>query len=217
LDALVADEHRGPGDELSHLVLALAAEGAVEQLVTLPVVAVFGHCLLWKLFSMRLRRREAGPQTGVLSPVKMQIPGEKSKSAHHQPGAADRRFEAENAPYSFGLLTMTESIRPYSTAASALMKRSRSVSRSMVSRSLPVWAARLPLRRSRSFRISRAWMSISEACPWKPPHGWCTMTRELGRAWRLPAAPPARITAPMLAAWPMHTVLTSGRTNCMVS
>src|SRR5690606_41670651 len=60
LDALVADEHRGPGDQLSHLMLALAAEGAVEQLVTLPVVAVFGHCLLWKLFSMRLRRREAG-------------------------------------------------------------------------------------------------------------------------------------------------------------
>src|SRR3712207_9162047 len=30
LDALVADEHRRPGDQLAHLVLALPAEGAVE-------------------------------------------------------------------------------------------------------------------------------------------------------------------------------------------
>src|SRR5207302_1612517 len=31
LDALVADEHRGAGDEFAHLVLALAAERAVQQ------------------------------------------------------------------------------------------------------------------------------------------------------------------------------------------
>src|SRR6266700_769569 len=34
LDAFVADEHRRPGDELPHFMLALAAEGAVEKLVT---------------------------------------------------------------------------------------------------------------------------------------------------------------------------------------
>ncbi len=33
LDALVADEHRRAGDELAHLVLALAAERAVKQLL----------------------------------------------------------------------------------------------------------------------------------------------------------------------------------------
>src|SRR5205085_8087654 len=34
LDALVADEHRRTGDELPHLMLALAAEGTVQKLVT---------------------------------------------------------------------------------------------------------------------------------------------------------------------------------------
>src|SRR6266853_974328 len=40
LDALVADEHRRPGDQLPHLVLALAAEGAVEKLFA---ARFFGH------------------------------------------------------------------------------------------------------------------------------------------------------------------------------
>src|SRR6266704_2028860 len=42
LDALVADEHRRPGDQLPHLVLALAAEGAVEKLFA---ARFFGHCV----------------------------------------------------------------------------------------------------------------------------------------------------------------------------
>src|SRR5437868_2483715 len=33
LDALIADEHRRPGDELTHLVLALAAERAVKRIL----------------------------------------------------------------------------------------------------------------------------------------------------------------------------------------
>ena len=40
LDAFVADEHRGPGDKLPHLMLALAAEGAVQELFT---GILFGH------------------------------------------------------------------------------------------------------------------------------------------------------------------------------
>src|SRR5256885_2782801 len=40
LDALVADEHRRPGDQIPHLVLALAAEGAVEKLFA---AGFFGH------------------------------------------------------------------------------------------------------------------------------------------------------------------------------
>ena len=44
LDALVADEHGGAGDELAHLVLALAAEGAVQQLAVVASSAgVFAH------------------------------------------------------------------------------------------------------------------------------------------------------------------------------
>jgi len=56
-----------------------------------------------------------------------------------------------------------------------------------------------------------------EAWPWKPPIGWWIMTRELGRQKRLPASPAARSSAPMLAACPTHSVLTSGLMNCMVS
>src|SRR5438132_6465371 len=40
LDALVADEHRRPGDQLPHLVLALAAGGAVEKFFA---AGFFGH------------------------------------------------------------------------------------------------------------------------------------------------------------------------------
>ena len=58
---------------------------------------------------------------------------------------------------------------------------------------------------------------MSEAWPWKPPIGWWIITRELGRQKRLPLAPAASSSAPMLAACPMHSVETSGLMNCMVS
>ena len=41
--------------------------------------------------------------------------------------------------------------------------------------------------------------------------------RELGRAARLPAAPPVRISDPIDIAIPTHVVETSGLTNCIVS
>ena len=71
--------------------------------------------------------------------------------------------------------------------------------------------------RSRSSTISRAWISMSADWPSAPPWGWWISTRALGRAKRLPSAPPARITAAADAAWPMHTVETSARTTCIVS
>ena len=40
VDALVADVDPGPGDELLHLLLRLAAEGALQQL---PTVSELGH------------------------------------------------------------------------------------------------------------------------------------------------------------------------------
>ncbi len=43
------------------------------------------------------------------------------------------------------------------------------------------------------------------------------MIRELGRAKRLPLAPAVSSSEPIEAAWPMHTVETSGRMYCMVS
>jgi hypothetical protein len=58
---------------------------------------------------------------------------------------------------------------------------------------------------------------MSDAWPWKPPSGWWIIMRECGRQKRLPLAPPASRRAPMLAAWPMQIVLTSGLMNCMVS
>jgi hypothetical protein len=43
LDAFIADEYRGPGDELSDLMLALAAKGAVEQLFARTLFLRHGH------------------------------------------------------------------------------------------------------------------------------------------------------------------------------
>ena len=47
--------------------------------------------------------------------------------------------------------------------------------------------------------------------------GWCSKTRALGSAWRLPLVPPANSTAPILDAWPMQIVEMSAATYCMVS
>ena len=45
LHALVADEHRGAGDELAHLVLAFAAKRAVQQLAIVgPGAGIVSHC-----------------------------------------------------------------------------------------------------------------------------------------------------------------------------
>ena len=43
LDALVADEHGGPGDELADLVLTLAAKGAIQKLAVVATAAIVTH------------------------------------------------------------------------------------------------------------------------------------------------------------------------------
>ena len=83
--------------------------------------------------------------------------------------------------------------------------------------SWPVWCSRIWFSSSRMRRISRAWMSMSVACPCTPPSGWWIMIRACGSANRLPFAPAARRSAPIDAAWPMQMVETSGFTYCMVS
>src|SRR5690606_32035856 len=46
LHALVADEHRRAGDELADFVLALAAEGAIQELAVVVFAAgIVGHAL----------------------------------------------------------------------------------------------------------------------------------------------------------------------------
>jgi hypothetical protein len=71
--------------------------------------------------------------------------------------------------------------------------------------------------RSRAYRISFAWISMSAAVPWLPPDGWWIMIREFGSALRLPFSPAASSTAPMDAAIPMHIVFTGAFMYCMVS
>jgi len=61
-----------------------------------------------------------------------------------------------------------------------------------------------------SNKSSLAWISMSLAGPSNPPMGRWISIRELGRQKRLPLAPAHSKSAPMLAAWPMHSVLTSG-------
>ena len=66
-------------------------------------------------------------------------------------------------------------------------------------------------------RISRAWSSMSLACPSTPPNGWWSRIRACGRANRLPWAPAPRRTAAAEAAWPKQNVDTSGLMYFMVS
>src|SRR2546423_561371 len=67
------------------------------------------------------------------------------------------------------------------------------MSRSTCSRGRPQWRTYRSIRMSRCFRISRAWMSRSDAWPRMPGlQGWWSTIRAWGRAYRLPGAPPAR-------------------------
>ncbi len=84
-------------------------------------------------------------------------------------GGADSRLSPRHAATS-ARLTSTLSTRPYFVASSAPKKLSRSVSRSMVLMSCPVWRARISFSRWRRYRISLAWISMSVAWPWKPAH-----------------------------------------------
>ena len=112
---------------------------------------------------------------------------------------------------------MTSSTIRYSFACSAVMKKSRSVSRWIFSIDCPVWCIRMRFSSSRMRRISRAWMSMSVACPCTPPSGWWIMIRACGRAKRLPRAPALSSSAPMSAACPMQMVEMAGFTYCIVS
>jgi hypothetical protein len=64
---------------------------------------------------------------------------------------------------------------------------------------------------------SRAWISMSVACPWKPEDTWWMRIFALGSAMRLPFAPPARRRAPIDMAMPTQIVCTSGLMKFIVS
>src|SRR5207245_2740406 len=91
------------------------------------------------------------------------------------------------------------------------MKRSRSMSFSMSVNGLPVCLAYSSLSLLRRYKISRAWISMSEAVPCVPPDGWCIMMRACGRAWRWPGRPAASRNDPIEAAIPMQLVVTGAR------
>src|SRR6185503_15987929 len=106
---------------------------------------------------------------------------------------------------------MTWSIRPYSFASSADMKRSRSMSFSICSTALPVCFAYNSLSLPRRYKISRAWISMSDAVPCVPPDGWCIMMRACGSAERFPLRPAVSRNEPIEAAMPMQIVFTGAR------
>src|SRR5690606_31054117 len=178
LDAFIADEHARARDQLTDLVLALPAERAVEDLAAVAgtALSVFGHA-----FANRCIGGESGSRIA---------PGPRAASAggsETPEGATDRR-RARWPPVQAGWMdssgrrSSTWSTRPYSRAASALLKLSRSVSWATVSIDWPVWRARIEFRLCFIERISRAWISMSVAWPWKPPSGWWIITREFGSA-----------------------------------
>mmetsp|Transcript_14104 Transcript_14104/g.38624 ORF Transcript_14104/g.38624 Transcript_14104/m.38624 type:complete len:202 (+) Transcript_14104:260-865(+) len=82
---------------------------------------------------------------------------------------------------------------------------------------LPVASANCWFKISRRWRISRAWMRTSAACPCAPPSGWWIIMREFGRLLRFPLAPAANKKEPIDAAIPKQTVSTSHGMNCIVS
>ena len=121
------------------------------------------------------------------------------------------------AEYSSARVGSTRSARPYATASSGVRNRSRSMSFITCSTSRPEWRAITSAYRRVSARISRAAIWMSAGVPRKPPEPWWIITFELGRTWRFPAAPPARIIAPADIAMPMQYVCTSGFTYCIAS
>src|SRR5207249_3106809 len=159
--SLDAEIHRETCDQLAHVVLALAAERA-------------------------LQRAAAGTAPSETALV-------------------------------VGLAEITASTIRYSFACSAVMKKSRSVSRWIFSMDCPVWWTRMRFSSSRIRRISLAWMSMSVACPCTPPSGWWIMIRACGSANRLPRAPAQSRRAPIDAAWPIQMVEIDGFTYCIVS
>src|SRR5262245_33508044 len=189
LDALVADVDRWSRDQLANVVLALPAERALQNA------------------SVRLTRsgHSRPPFSGPLA-------------ARAQPFRPSPAAPTACAVFSNGTWdAMTWSTIPYSFACSAVMKKSRSVSRVMRSAGWPVCCTMMRFSSSRMRRISRAWMSMSVAWPCTPASGWWIMIRECGRANRLPLAPAHRSRAPMEAAWPMQMVATAGLMYCIVS
>src|SRR5581483_10706917 len=124
VDALVADVHARPGDQLLDLLLRLAAEGALDEVAPL------------------IELRHDSPRC-YAAPARVSA------------GAAEP-------------LTIS-SMMPYSRASSAPMMKSRSVSLWMRSSGWCVCTARMCSSISRIRRISRAWISMSVACPPTPP------------------------------------------------
>ena len=178
LDALVADEYRGAGDQLADLVLALAAERAVEQLAAVVVLAaliVSSSCYLYLTHTLRFRRPNPVYIFGSILAVsglqslrfgfshrcylKMLIFTVQVVVPILRNGSLKYRLRRTLAPSGADPPLCGAQARPRRPGripcfCSALMKLSRSVSAAMVSSGWPVCSAIISFRRSRRIRIS---------------------------------------------------------------
>ena len=111
----------------------------------------------------------------------------------------------------------TASTRPYSTASTGVMKRSRSMSSITVSTSRPEWRPMISAICRVVAATSRAAIWMSDGAPRKPALPWWIISFAFGSANRLPAAPPAMIIAAADMPIPKQIVETSGRTCCIAS
>ena len=137
VNALIADKHGGAGNQLAHFMLALAAEGAIQQLavvVTLP--SHIGHR------KPLLLNRSCNKDGGNMPTL--QVRPDQTCTGGIWPRRVARQRPVTRLfrslwPYSALVRdSSTLSIRPYSTASVPLMKRSRSVSRAITSSGWPV-------------------------------------------------------------------------------
>jgi len=113
VDAFVADEYRGAGDQLADLVLALAAERAVEKLARILLVVVICH-------------EESCPAGSRADLFTMPVPRAFCKARPQSQRASSRGWlrsfgRCQVSPACSRFAT-TSSTMPYCSAASALMK-----------------------------------------------------------------------------------------------
>ena len=159
LDAFVADEHRRAGDELAHLVLALAAERAVERVLRV-VAASLAHDLspiasanpalptplILQVTARRPKKRYPTPRHRAArdrSPLESRCKHAHRRGINSNRGARQNDApQRESAPASAGgsaaapapgRFASTWSTMPNSCAASAVMKLSRSSACSIAS------------------------------------------------------------------------------------
>ena len=216
VDALVADVDAGACDELLHLLLALSAERALEQ-----VAAVTDACHGWRLPSISAGRGPLRVTTGTardLSPDGRQVLRPYSVFALCGPGHGDAPRRYRPAPTRQRLARLDDLVDQ------AVVERPPAVR--ILSRSMSCGPPRASCRSARPHLLQlRAHpedlvgrdLDVAGLAAGALVDGWWIRIGQFGSAIRLPGVPAARMTAAAEAAWPMQTVWMSGLMNCIVS